>query len=99
MRLVATDLDGTLLRSDLRIGPRTVRAIGRCRELGIPVVPVTARQPGPMLQVTGAAGFEEWAICANGAFAEHLGTGEVAYARTLAPVGHAALGRARGRDG
>lgn len=85
IQLIATDLDGTLLRSDLSIGPRTAEVLDRVRERGILVVPVTARQPGPLLQVTGAANFDGWAICANGAFAENLGTGEVAYARTLAP--------------
>ena len=85
VQLVATDLDGTLLRSDLSIGTWTAEVLDRVRARGIQVVPVTARQPGPMLQVTGAANFDGWAICANGAFAEHLGTGEVAYAETLAP--------------
>lgn len=91
IRLIATDLDGTLLRSDLSIGSYTAQVLAEARARGIAVVPVTARQPGPMLQVTGAAKFEDWAICANGAFAQHLGTGEVAYAQTLAPAVQAEL--------
>ena len=42
-RLIATDLDGTLLRSDGTIDPRTRRAMARVEASGIPVVLCTAR--------------------------------------------------------
>ncbi|HLT62190.1 MAG TPA: HAD hydrolase family protein, partial [Microlunatus sp.] len=45
VRLIATDLDGTLLRDDLSVAPRTRRALDAARAAGIVVVPVTARQP------------------------------------------------------
>lgn len=44
-RLVATDLDGTLLRSDATLSDRNRATIHRLREQGVPVVPVTGRGP------------------------------------------------------
>lgn len=43
MRLIATDLDGTLLRSDGTLSPGTVAALARVATAGVAVVPVTAR--------------------------------------------------------
>ncbi|MGH2892569.1 MAG: HAD family hydrolase [Solirubrobacteraceae bacterium] len=65
-RLVATDLDGTLLRSDGTIDARTRQAIARVEGSGVPVVLCTARPPrwmGPLAQATGHRGV---AVCSNG---------------------------------
>lgn len=43
IRMIATDLDGTVLGHDFRIRPRTVEAITAAREAGILVVFVTGR--------------------------------------------------------
>lgn len=43
-RLIATDLDGTLLRSDGTISARTRRALRAAQGQGIPIVMVTARR-------------------------------------------------------
>jgi hypothetical protein len=43
IRLIATDLDGTLLRSDETLSARTAEALRWASQAGIPVVPVTAR--------------------------------------------------------
>jgi Cof subfamily protein (haloacid dehalogenase superfamily) len=67
VRLVATDLDGTLLRSDGTISARGARALAGLERAGIEIVLVTARPPrwmGPIASVTGPHGV---AICANGA--------------------------------
>ncbi|GAB3711193.1 HAD-IIB family hydrolase [Mariniluteicoccus flavus] len=85
VRLVATDLDGTLLRPD-GIGPRTRAALDRVRALGVAVVPVTARQPIGLRDLIPAAGFDGWALCSNGAFSWHTVTGEVGFATTLDPA-------------
>ncbi|RBO72237.1 HAD family hydrolase, partial [Microbacterium sp. H6] len=45
VRLIATDLDGTLLDSSSAVTPRTRAALDAARARGIHVVPVTARQP------------------------------------------------------
>lgn len=44
-RLVATDLDGTLLRSDGTASERSVQTLAAVRAAGIPVVVATARPP------------------------------------------------------
>ena len=44
VRLVATDLDNTLLRSDRTVSPRTDAALRAAAAAGVAVVPVTARQ-------------------------------------------------------
>src|SRR5690349_130880 len=44
-RLVATDLDGTLLRPDGTVSPRTAGALVRAADAGVEVVFVTARPP------------------------------------------------------
>lgn len=65
-RLVATDLDGTLLRSDGTIDARTRQAIARVEAAGVPVVLCTARPPrwmGRLAQETGHRGI---AVCSNG---------------------------------
>ncbi len=43
IRLIAMDLDGTLLQSDKSISKRTVDALLRCKEKGIKIALVTAR--------------------------------------------------------
>ena len=45
-KLVATDLDGTLVRSDETVSGYTHRGAGKVREAGIPVVGVTGAAPG-----------------------------------------------------
>lgn len=84
VRLIATDLDGTLLRPDLSVSPRTRRALDAARRAGIEVVPVTARQPRGVRRISEAAGFTGWALCGNGAHGVHLTTGEVLFEAHLA---------------
>jgi len=79
IRLIATDLDNTLLRSDLSVSPRTRRALDAVRAAGLQVVPVTARQPHGVRMIAEAAGFTEYALCGNGAHGVHLGTGETLF--------------------
>ena len=65
-RLVATDLDGTIVRSDWTISPRVVRALQRVETLGVPVVFVTGRPPRWMAEISEQTGHTGLAICANG---------------------------------
>ncbi|WP_235738557.1 HAD family hydrolase [Nocardioides alcanivorans] len=74
-KLVATDLDGTFLRDDLSVSPRTRAAVDAVRALGIPVVPVTARQPVGLRDLAEEAGFRSWAVCSNGGLVIDLATG------------------------
>lgn len=89
--LIATDLDGTLLRNDLSVSLRTRRALDAVRAAGVLVVPVTARQPVGVRRIAQAAGFDGWALCSNGALAVHLGTGEVLFESLLGVEAQTAL--------
>jgi HAD superfamily hydrolase (TIGR01484 family) len=71
---VATDLDGTIVRSDGTISPRTVAALGRVEAAGAEFVLVTGRPPRMMRSIAQALGHEGTAICANGALIYDLGT-------------------------
>ena len=42
-KLILLDLDGTLLRSDKTISPRTLAVLARCREKGCAIAVCTAR--------------------------------------------------------
>ena len=58
-RLVATDLDGTLLRSDGSVSERSVQALRAAADAGIETVLVTARPPrwlDDLAHVVGARG-------------------------------------------
>jgi hypothetical protein len=72
-KLIATDLDGTLLRSDGQISPRTRAAIAAAQAAGIPVVLVTARPPRVVRDVAEAAGVTGPVVCANGAILYDVG--------------------------
>ncbi len=84
-RLIATDLDGTLLRSDTTVGERTRQALDLARSAGVLVVPVTARQPVGIRQVAGGAGFEDWAVCSNGSYSWHLTQEHAGFVTLLEP--------------
>lgn len=83
MKLLATDLDGTLVGSSGLLSPRTRAALDACDAAGVPVVFVTGRPPRWLGRVsegrTGAA------ICANGALVVDLRSQAVLEATTFAP--------------
>ncbi len=47
--VIAVDLDGTLLRSDGSVSPRTLRALGECAERGWRLVVATGRRPATVV--------------------------------------------------
>ncbi|MFF4650314.1 HAD-IIB family hydrolase [Streptacidiphilus sp. ASG 303] len=65
-RIVATDLDGTLLRSDGTLSPRTQAALAAAEQAGLCIVFVTGRPPRWMEAVSGHIGGHGVAICSNG---------------------------------
>jgi Cof subfamily protein (haloacid dehalogenase superfamily) len=65
--LIATDLDGTLLRSDKKISDRTADALERTVLLGTPVVLVTGRPIRWLPLVYDQLRSPLPAVCANGA--------------------------------
>lgn len=66
-RLIATDLDGTLLRDDKTVSDRTVDALAAAEEAGIEVFFVTGRPARWMGVVSDHVHGHGLAICANGA--------------------------------
>jgi Cof subfamily protein (haloacid dehalogenase superfamily) len=84
IRLVASDLDGTLLRPDETVSERTRRAVAAARDAGITVVLVSGRPPrsiGPLAERVGVGGI---AICANGAVVWDLDSGTMVDSSPLA---------------
>jgi hydroxymethylpyrimidine pyrophosphatase-like HAD family hydrolase len=67
-RLVASDLDGTLLRSDGTGSERTAAALRAVQAAGIRTVLVTARPPRWLDSLEHLVGDGGVAICGNGAF-------------------------------
>lgn len=65
--MVATDLDGTIVRSDGTVSARTMAALTACEDAGIEVVFVTGRPPRWMKAIATMAGHRGLALCGNGA--------------------------------
>jgi Cof subfamily protein (haloacid dehalogenase superfamily) len=65
--LIATDLDGTLLRNDGTISARTRTAIRAAQRAGMTVAFVTGRPPRAVRHLVQEAGVSATAVCANGA--------------------------------
>lgn len=72
IRLIATDLDGTLLRSDGTISFRTHTVLRRVSDLGVTLVLVTARPPRVVRIVASRLDVSGVAICCNGALVYDL---------------------------
>ena len=83
IRLVATDLDGTLLRHDKTISPRNAEAIRLAQEAGLHVVAATGRYPTILPDLLAPLGIE-YAVASNGAQACRLSTGELFFEETIA---------------
>jgi hypothetical protein len=66
-RLVATDLDGTLVRSDGTVSPRTAEVLAKVEALGVPVVFVTGRPLRWTEEVFEYVGEHGLAVVSNGA--------------------------------
>jgi Cof subfamily protein (haloacid dehalogenase superfamily) len=65
-KLIATDLDGTIVNHDGTISERTVTTFKRARDMGVEIFFVTGRPPRWMPEIREAFGFGN-AICGNGA--------------------------------
>jgi Cof subfamily protein (haloacid dehalogenase superfamily) len=83
-RLVATDLDGTTVRSDYTVSERTVKAFARVERAGAMLVLVTGRPPRWIHPVADAVGRRGVAICANGALVYDLHAERVIRAHLMA---------------
>ncbi|SDF61720.1 hypothetical protein SAMN05660485_03761 [Blastococcus fimeti] len=83
-RLIASDMDGTLLRSDDSVSDATVAELGRWRAEGVPFVLATGRPPRWMHGVRKVLGHGT-AVCCNGAVLLDLEPMEIAAEAPLEP--------------
>jgi len=84
-RLVATDVDGTLLDPDDRVSPRAAAVIERLVAAGVGFVLVTGRPPRWIPPVVAQLGLAPLAVCANGGVLYDPVQDLVLWARTLGP--------------
>ena len=90
IRLIATDLDGTLLQHDKTISPRTVEAIRLAHQAGLRVVAATGRYPTTLAALLTPVGID-YAVASNGAQGYRLTTGELLFEETIAGDAAAAI--------
>lgn len=80
VRLIATDVDGTLVRSDHRtISTRNRDAFAAAREAGIDVLAISGRQPYSIGAIVAGSPLEGPVVGSNGAVARDLATREVLF--------------------
>jgi len=84
IRLLALDIDGTLLNPEFQISDADMAALRRARESGIEVALVTGRRHDFALPIAQQLGFDLWLISSNGAITRSL-QGETFY-RDLLPA-------------
>jgi len=76
-RLVATDLDGTIVRSDGTISARTIAALSSIERAGAQLVFVTGRPPRILGDIAAAFGAQGAVLCSNGALIYDMHAGRV----------------------
>ncbi|MFZ0771516.1 MAG: Cof-type HAD-IIB family hydrolase [Candidatus Sulfotelmatobacter sp.] len=83
IRLLATDIDGTLLNPQFQIAEPDLTALRRAHAAGIEIVLVTGRRHTFALPIAQQLGFDLWLISSNGAVTRSL-SGET-FHRDLMP--------------
>ena len=83
VRLIASDIDGTLLNPEFKISPDDLTALRRAHAAGIEIVLVTGRRHAFALPIAQQLGFDLWLISSNGAVTRSL-SGET-FHRDLMP--------------
>ncbi len=83
IRLIALDLDGTLLTSDKGLSERNRLALQKAHEKGIHIVPTTGRFYGGVPQVVRDLPFVRYCVTINGAEVVDLKEHKVIYSSTI----------------
>lgn len=83
IKVIALDLDGTLLNSDKTLSPRNRAALEAAAARGIEIVPATGRFYRGMPEVIRALPFVRYVITINGAQVFDAKTGESIYAAEI----------------
>jgi hypothetical protein len=73
IKLLATDIDGTLLNPQFQISEGDMAALRRAHAAGIEIVLVTGRRHTFALPIAKQLGFDLWLISSNGAVTRSLG--------------------------
>ncbi len=74
-RLIATDLDGTLLDGSGRLSPRTAAVLGALAAMEVEVLFVTARPPRWLDELAAVVSGHGTVVCLNGALVVDVATG------------------------
>jgi Cof subfamily protein (haloacid dehalogenase superfamily) len=85
-RLVATDLDGTLLRSDGTVSAYSSEVLRLLADKGVDLIVVTARPPRWLDALRALTGTHGLAVCCNGAVLYDVGAGRVLQSEPLLPA-------------
>lgn len=83
IKLIATDLDGTVLGPDFRFRDRTLEALRAARSAGLEIVYVTGRPHRWIEPVREQLEYDSVAICSNGAVIFDVARDEVIEAETV----------------
>ena len=83
IRLIAIDLDGTLLNSKVELSPENREALRRAHEAGVEIVLGTGRRHDFALPIAKSLGFDLWLFSSNGAVTRSI-SGET-FHRDLLP--------------
>ena len=87
IRLLAIDIDGTLLSPTFDVSERDLSALVMARERGVEIVLATGRRHSFAMEIAAILGFELWMITSNGAVTKSTG-GELFHCELL-PRAHA----------
>src|SRR5436309_11948735 len=85
IRLLAVDIDGTLLNPQFSISDADLYAVRRAHEQGVEIIVVTGRRHTFALPIVQQLGFDLWIISSNGAITRSIG-GET-FHRDMLPAG------------
>jgi len=72
LRLVAIDIDGTLLNPEFQISTTDLATLRRAHDQGIEIILVTGRRHAFALPIAQQLGFDLWLISSNGAITRSL---------------------------
>ena len=72
LRLIAIDIDGTLLNPEFQISPTDLATLRRAHAEGVEVILVTGRRHTFALPIAQQLGFDLWLISSNGAVTRSL---------------------------
>jgi Cof subfamily protein (haloacid dehalogenase superfamily) len=85
IRLLAADIDGTVLNSQFQISATDLAALRRAHQEGVEIILVTGRRHRFALPIAQQLGFDLWLISSNGAITRSL-SGET-FHRDMLPAG------------